>query len=746
MHKDNDVVIDALSELAGTFAPLKAKAFYEAISRYFVQHLDIEYAFVGKLSSGKNGVSVQAGWHAKGPMETFYYDLEPTPCKNVIANDHAMYASGVSELFPDDKLLHKMGIEAYAGSALFDKELEPMGIVVALSTTPFENPHLIATMLDLFVTSISAEMLRGEDEKQRDDLQEIAYYDPLTKLPNRLLLRQEIAKAKNRLHQTGKKMAVCMLDLDGFKEVNDTFGHEAGDAVLVEASNRISRGLRSDDVVSRIGGDEFVIVLTALYGADEAAKTLMRLLQDISAAYSFETQKITSISASIGVSIYPDDNVDDDLLLRHADQAMYRAKEGGKNRFEFFDVNARQKVKANFQALKKIHKALDKGQFELYFQPQLSTFDLNITKVEALCRWNHPILGTLGPSEFLPLIEDDELVFMLDQWVITNALQQMRYLKDSGFNLKISVNISPKHFGQKSFLTNIRQYMEQKGLDVDMLRFLEFEIVETAALESVNHTNEVISECNDLGISVALDDFGTGYSSLTHLKQLRVDTLKIDQSFVQDMLTDSQDMAIVDAVISLSKVFQIEVIAEGVESIEQLLMLSELGCDTIQGFHVARPMPAAALVQFLRQFAPDPRWQITSPHMPSRADFELLLAQTIHKHWIDLVVEALKNKDFANLPKLSSQSCRLGKWMRTSAKKYFTSLQSFGKLTTVHQKVHRKISMIVQDAQKSDAALTAEQEQSIHRLKKELLQCIEDLRGEYVLEKATKGVKRVRSR
>jgi len=744
MEMQESTILQALTKLTTTFAPLKGKAYYEAICEYIVEHFEIDYTYVARLDEEQKSVKVLGGWCYERPMVSFEYELRDTPSETLIAKDYLLYPKDITKHFPKDSLLLKLEVESYGGIILYNKDQEPIGIFVLLSKKPFNNTQLISHLLKLYIATLASEIQRDESENNQSNLEHIAYYDPLTKLPNRLLITDRIRQAIKNQAREKSIVAIALMDLDGFKSVNDSLGHDAGDQVLIEASRRIEAIIRPEDTIARLGGDEFVIVLTDVLTSKDVGKVLLRILRKISQPYYYKKRVIESISASIGVTLYPEDNVDDDTLLRHADQAMYKAKENGRNQFYFFDTKEHKKVKANFKALKKIEKAMNNGEFELYFQPKLSRHTLKIESVEVLTRWNHPILGILSPSEFLPLIENDDLVYIFDQWVIRQSLLIIIKLHEQGIKLSLSINISPKQFKQKEFVTNVKKIANEIGMDYRYFKFIEFEIVESSALESIHHTNETIQELKSIGVGFALDDFGTGYSSLTHLRELHINTIKIDQSFIFEMLHNTQDMAIVNAIISLSKVFQIEVVAEGVENIEQLLMLFELGCDSIQGYRVARPMSYDHLLIYITEFAPDPRWQISLSYLPRRADFELLLAQSNHKYWVELVIDSLKNKKLENLPILSHEGCRLGKWLNHRGREYFSILPSFYELIGTHKKIHQEVNMIIDTFKKNNDTLSQEHVDSITNRRDELMLLIERLKEEYRTTLVVKGAKGVK--
>jgi len=432
-------------------------------------------------------------------------------------------------------------------------------------------------------------------------LMHLAHYDALTQLPNRVLLGDRMRLTLAHSQRAGEMVAVCMLDLDGFKPVNDTFGHKAGDQLLREVSLRLQDCLRADDTAARLGGDEFALLLGGLRKAAECDQAMGRILSTLSAPYRIGGHEV-HISASIGVTIFPNDGSDPDLLLRHADQAMYAAKQAGKNRFHLFDPSHDQRTRANQGALRKIDRALQENQFLLLYQPQVDCRRGQVTGVEALIRWQHPVLGLLSPAEFLPLIEQDDLIITLGEWVIGQALVQIGRWLAAGVDLKVSINISARQLHQEGFPARLRQLVA--GQPQEVVSRLEIEIVETAALEDVNAVGDAIAECHSLGISVALDDFGTGFSSLIHLKRLAADVLKIDQAFVADMLEDPEDLAIVEGVVGLATAFKRRVVAEGVETIDHILLLLELGCQVMQGFEGARrfrSLPEFAAIERVHQ-------------------------------------------------------------------------------------------------------------------------------------------------
>ncbi|MBF0168051.1 MAG: EAL domain-containing protein [Alphaproteobacteria bacterium] len=519
-------------------------------------------------------------------------------------------------------------------------------------------------------------------------MEQMAHYDALTRLPNRVLLADRMYQAMARSQRSGETLAICMMDLDGFKPVNDTLGHKAGDQLLQEVSHRLSDSIRGGDTAARIGGDEFALLLGGLQSLREFEMIVGRLLQVISSPYTIGEQQVR-ISASIGVTLYPNDGSDPDLLLRHADQAMYLAKQAGKNQFQLFDSNQDQRLKANRGAVRKIEQALEQDQLVLYYQPKVDCRQGSVLGVEALVRWRHPVMGLLSPAEFLPLIENDNLIVTLGEWVAAEAMRQIVAWQKEGLDITVGINISARQLYHRDFSRRLREMMA--GQPESVTRKLEIEIVETTALEDVSAVKDVIDDCRKLGVRFTLDDFGTGFSSLVHLKRLAVDELKIDQSFVRDMLNDPEDLAIVEGVIGMAAAFKRTVVAEGVETIDHILMLLELGCDVMQGHVLSRPMPASQVAGWVRSFKPDPLWQMSSSPRPTRDYFHLLLAEANHRHWHEEIMSGLHHMKglAANNPRLDDRSCRFGQWYYNEGTRRFFSLAEFRSLELVHQKLHQ---------------------------------------------------------
>ena len=444
-----------------------------------------------------------------------------------------------------------------------------------------------------------------EQRLQREQLARQAHFDELTRLPNRARLSQLMAEAMAATDRDGYLLAVCSLDLDHFKAINERHGHAAGDRVLAELANRMRSALRVrgtvwSDTAARLGGDEFVLLLRA-GTVDEARSAVERVLrvvaQPIVVGAGGEPELIT---ASVGATVYPLDRSDADTLLRHADHAMYGVKQSGRNGFLFFDPEHSRRNEERVLAIGRVQDALDRGELVLYYQPKVDLKRGVVLGVEALLRWNHPEHGVLPPAQFLPLIEHTGLSARVGDHVLGQALDQLEVWQRQGLDLSVSVNITGRHLQEPDFSQRLGELLARHPRPLG--HRLELEVLETAALNDIGFTTDLLERCTRLGVRWALDDFGTGYSTLTHLKRLPVQVLKIDRSFVHNMLADAQDRAIVEGVIGLSRTFDCMVVAEGVETVAQARMLLDMGCEIGQGTGIAEPMPAAEVAPWVREW------------------------------------------------------------------------------------------------------------------------------------------------
>lgn len=534
------------------------------------------------------------------------------------------------------------------------------------------------------------------DKKEHEKrLERLAHYDGLTGLPNRSLLADRLRQAIAQARRRGSRLAVAYLDLDGFKPVNDQYGHHMGDRLLVEVASRLQGLLRAGDTAARLGGDEFVLLINDLDSLAELESILERVLDHLSQPFQAKGHTV-QISASIGVTLFPDDGSDGDALLRHADQAMYEAKRRGQNRYYLFDVAQDQLARELRQLVGDVRQGLAAGEFQLHYQPKVNLCNGLVVGLEALLRWRPAGSDSLRlPGSFLPSLANHEVVEEIGHWVIREALAQMERWQRQGLQLPVSVNLAPRQLQAQDFLVRLQEALAcHPDLDPGLL---ELEVVETAALEDLHHTSRIMAECQSLGVSFSLDDFGTGYSSLAYFKNLPATTLKIDQSFVRDMLHEPEALAIVEGIIGLTNAFQRNVVAEGVESEAHGTLLVRLGCILAQGFAIARPMPGDQVPAWVKAFEPLPAWISAAEEQWRHEDYPLIAAEVDHRHWKEQV-EVLLARDQSLPPGQSIPSahhCRLGRWLSTQGRTAYGHLDIYGELVRHHDAMHAMVSELL---------------------------------------------------
>jgi diguanylate cyclase (GGDEF)-like protein/PAS domain S-box-containing protein len=428
-----------------------------------------------------------------------------------------------------------------------------------------------------------------------------AEHDFLTGLPNRLLLNDRVSQAIAVAKRHGTKLALLFLDLDGFKHINDSLGHPIGDRLLHSVAKRLVDCVRYSDTVSRQGGDEFVVLLSEVEHAEDAAITARRMLQKVAEAHSIDRHDL-HVTTSIGLSVYPYDGRDAETLIKNADTAMYQAKENGRHSYQFFKeaMNIRAVERQSIE--ESLRRGLERQEFSLHYQPVIDLKTWNITGAEALLRWTHPTRGPVSPAQFIPVAEDCGLILPIGNWVLREACRQARSWIDSGLPLRtIAVNISAMEFRNESFLQGVFSILEETGLDP---RALELELTESVLMKRAESAEAILKALRARGVQLAVDDFGTGYSSLSYLRRFQVDSLKIDQSFVRQITTAPDETSIVTAVISMGRSLKLRVIAEGVETEEELAFLRARECDEAQGYYFSRPVPALQFAELLRTGIP----------------------------------------------------------------------------------------------------------------------------------------------
>jgi diguanylate cyclase (GGDEF)-like protein/PAS domain S-box-containing protein len=444
----------------------------------------------------------------------------------------------------------------------------------------------------------------GKDISERMQVQErlqyLAHHDTLTELPNRALLLDRLKQALARARWHRRLVGVLFVDLDRFKVINDTLGHDAGDRLLQTLGERFRSAVRERDTVARLGGDEFAILLDEIASANDIAGVAKKVLAALSPPFVVDGRELF-VTASIGVALYPNDGEDSSTLLKHADTAMYRAKDLGRNNYQFYSSEMSAKAFERLTLESSLRRALTREEFRLYYQPQIDIGTHRVTGVEALLRWQHPELGLVLPNDFVPLLEETGLIVPVGEWVLRAAAQQACAWAAAGFDgLVVGVNISSRQFNTAGFPQVVQRILGETGA---CGANLEFEITESVVMHDSPESLARLEALNGLGVRLAIDDFGTGYSSLSYLKRFPIDTLKIDASFVRDVTRDPEDASIVTAILALGKGLKLRVVAEGVETAEQFEFLRARGCDAVQGFLIHEALPAAAVPEALRHYA-----------------------------------------------------------------------------------------------------------------------------------------------
>lgn len=590
-----------------------------------------------------------------------------------------------------------------------------------------EISHLVGIFSDITLI---------KEHQQR--LEKLAHFDALTQLPNRTLLANRMQLAMAQCTRSGKTLAVCYLDLDGFKPVNDSHGHSVGDCLLIEVAQRLKECVRACDTVSRLGGDEFVLLFSNLDNNRKAEHAVDRVISTLAQPFIVDKHPV-QISASIGVTLYPQDGADSDTLLRQADQAMYSAKQAGRNRYHLFDPEYDRRARIRHEEIARIREGLVNSEFVLYYQPRINMRKGEVLGAEALIRWQHPERGLLPPGEFLPTIEGDALASELGDWVVRQALDQLAAWVAQDLRLAVSVNISGEHLQQPNFVDRLDELLAAHPSVPPAL--LELEILETAALDDIARIIEVFAACHRLGVRFALDDFGTGYSSLTYFRRLPAEVLKIDQSFIRDMLDDPDDLAIIEGVIGLARAFHRQLVAEGVESVEHGLALLLLGCDEAQGYGIARPMPAEALPGWIESFQADELWRSAPSFRWSHEDLPLLIAGIDHYRWKKTLYAWLDASDAGHpTPYSDERECSFGRWYYSPSSQRYTASPCFAQLEPIHGRIHAISWQLLDGHACLDATSRQVLRNELESASNDMMQCLQRLQADVLI--ATQSTKR----
>jgi diguanylate cyclase (GGDEF)-like protein/PAS domain S-box-containing protein len=497
----------------------------------------------------------------------------------------------VEDRYIDREELERLQIGKISSYAREKRYIHKKGHLVWVKVTvaPMQVGHRPTSFISVIEDISQRKQIEGE-------LRHLVNHDSLTGLPNRLLLLDRLSQTIVFSHRAGKHVAVLFIDLDRFKNINDSLGHDAGNDVIIEVGRRLSQSIREGDTVARLGGDEFAVVLSEVAQEDKVALIAQKILDALSVPMDMQGHEL-SLAASIGISLFPKDGDDSPTLLRNADAAMYQAKEAGRGNFQFYaqEMNARTLDRLKLEA--GLRHALERNEFVLHYQPQMDISSGEIVGVEALLRWQPPGKPMLAPNNFISIAEETGLIVPIGEWVLRAACAQHVAWKDAGFHAgRMAVNLSARQFKQQELDKTISRILQETGCSAACL---ELEITESVIMEKPETATETLQKLSNMGVQLSIDDFGTGYSSLSYLKRFPIHSLKIDQSFVRDITTDADDAAIAKAVIALAHSMKLTVIAEGVETVEQLNFLREQQCDHMQGYYFSRPLAPAQLLEFL---------------------------------------------------------------------------------------------------------------------------------------------------
>ena len=544
----------------------------------------------------KNEIAQRIAAQERSDSIALISEENPNPVLRVTIKGHVLYANGPAKLLLEfwdidvgDQLpgeWRRAVAEARKKKTAMERELLCHDCFYALTLQPVVD----ADYVNIYGRDIT---------KHKETEEQIVNFDDLTGLPNRALFQDRLKQVLGHARRTGKLAAVHLVDLDHFKDINDTMGHDAGDALLKGIGERLLGCVRTSDTVARIGGDEFGIIQVEPVNTDGIAVLARKLLKSLEQPFKINGRDVHS-TASIGITVFPEDAENPEEVLRNADMALYHGKGEGRGNYRFFvtkmndDIQRRRAIEDDMRA------GLERGEFVLHYQPKLHLGSNRITGMEALIRWNHPEQGFMSPAEFIPVAERSKLIVPMGEWVLREACARNKAWTDAGLGpIKVAVNLSAVQIQETDLKATVCAVLKETGLDASQL---ELEITESLAMRNAEATIELFTELSDLGVSVSIDDFGTGYSSLSYLKDFPIQRIKIDKAFIDDIGSDENPGAIARAVTTMGHSFGMEITAEGVETEEQLTFLRSLGCDEIQGYYFSRPLPEAELGEFLRNY------------------------------------------------------------------------------------------------------------------------------------------------
>ncbi|PLX94689.1 MAG: hypothetical protein C0620_05620 [Desulfuromonas sp.] len=591
----------ALNALVTSTVGATGKACFDKILREICQYFEVDGGLVGILNAGGH-IECQSMLFLGEYRQNYSYPLAGSPCEKVFKNEVCFYPGNVRELFPHHVDFKQLAIESYFGIPLLNAEQKVVGVLNGFSRQRMHLPSDAREVLSIVAARAATELERLKADEalaeHRKQLSHLAFHDPLTQLPNRLRFAEVLEGALPAATGHGHYLSLLFIDLDRFKNINDSLGHSIGDKLLQAVARRMGALIGDHNQLARLGGDEFAIVLfdgvTPVAGAD----TALRVIDALSQPFQIDDYSL-HVSASIGLTVAPVDAQDPDELIKCADIAMFKAKDAGRNTFKFYERSMNLKTHELLLLENDLRHALEKEQLELYYQPQMDLQRQCIVGFEALLRWNHPERGIVSPLEFIPLAEETGLIVPIGEWILRTACQQIcAWNQCYQRQLRVAVNISARQFHHYDLVYCIEQMLEQTGVRTE---WLELEITESLLMYDIQSSIDTMMRLKKLGVRLAIDDFGTGYSSLSYLKKFPISSLKIDKSFVDDLLTDASDAAIAESTLALASKMDLMVVAEGIERQEQFDYLQGRGCQFGQGYLISRPLKVEQCEAFCRE-------------------------------------------------------------------------------------------------------------------------------------------------
>ncbi len=563
-------------------------------------------------------------------------------------------------------------------------------------------------------------------KEQESLLHHLAHHDALTKLPNRILFYDRLEQSLARTKRQKDLLAIAYLDLDGFKPVNDSLGHEAGDKLLIDISRRLKLSIREDDTVARIGGDEFAVLLASITTFEECELAVERILRQINIPFTIGENEI-NISASIGITIFPLDDSTPDILLRHADQAMYIAKQSGRNQYYLYNTILDNMSDGISQQLEKVRLGLKENEFALYYQPIIDLNNHQIAGFEILIRWHHPKKGLLLPSAFINEISKSDLTIEFEGWIIEQSFKQLSQWNDQNLYTNLYINLSSRYLLHNHLIEFIKEMLRKyPRVNAQQIRF---EIVEDVTLEDHPKVRTIIEELNLLNIPTILDDFGTGYSSITYVKSIPVHTIKIEQQIVQGMMESDYNYSLVDGIIGLANAYHYNVIAEGAESMEHCAILKSMGCNLVQGYGISEPLHQSDVLSWVSDFENNFKWEDQLPSEWRTIDAPLLLIQQNHVKWINQLLNYLSDavESSSIIPAINHKQCFFGRWFYSHGMKKYQEVPEFMALEPVHHQIHNQARLLLSLKKEGRVSEMQREIENLLKLKEQLLSSVDTL-------------------